>query len=175
MWAAVLGGTGVGLLWGVVARLGMRAISADPEFSVEGTAFIIGAFTFAGAFAGLAFAARRRDWRGWRLYVPRTLAVIAVAPLGRGAFVIVAAILAALGVARRDWPKGLCLVFMVLALAIFLSQVVRRITDPDRTILQAALVLPLILWVAWGEFLALRVGLEPSPSGLQGAADSETE
>ena len=36
---------------------------------------------------------------------------------------------------------------VALALAGLLPQIVRRITDPDRTILQAALVLPLILWV----------------------------
>ena len=174
VWAAVLGGAGAGLLWGVVARLGMRAISADPEFSVEGTAFILVAFTQAGAFAGLAFAARRRDWRRWRLYVPRTLSVLAVIPLGSGSAVIAVAVLAVLGVARRDWPGALRFVFVVLALAGLLSQVVRRITDPDRTILQAALVLPLLLWVGWGEFLALRVGVEPLPSVLRGAQGSET-
>ncbi len=163
VWAVVLGGAAAGLLWGVVARLGMRAISADHEFSVEGTAFIIGAFTQAGAFAGLAFAARRRDWRRWRLYVPRTLAVLAVIPLGSGSSVIIVAVLAALAVARRDWPEVLRFVFVALALAGLLSQIARRVTDPDRTILQAALVLPLILWVVWGEFLALRVVLEPSP------------
>ena len=175
VWATVLGGASAGLLWGLVARFGMRAISADPEFSVDGTAFILVAFTQAGAFAGLAFAARRRDWRRWRLYVPRTLAVLAVIPLGSGSAVIAVSFLAVLGFARRDWPGGLRFVFVVLALVGLFSQVVRRVTDPDRTLLQAALVLPLILWVAWGEFLALRVGLEPSPSGLRGAPRSETE
>ena len=117
VWAAVLGGAGGALLWGVVARFGMRAISADPEFSVEGTAFILGAFTQAGAFAGLAFAARRRHWRRWHLYIPRTLSVLAVIPLGSGSAVIAVAVFAVLGVARRDWPVALRFVFVVLALA----------------------------------------------------------
>ena len=162
IWAAVLGGAGIGLGWGVLARVGMRAISADPEFSVEGTAFILVAFSQAGAFAGLAFAARRRDWRRWRLYVPRTLSVLAVIPLGFGSALIAVAVLAVLGVARRDWPVVLRFVFVVLALAGLLSQIARRITDPDRTILRTALVVPLTLWVAWGEFLAFRVGVEPA-------------
>ena len=173
IWAAVLGGASIGLLWGVVARLGMRAISTDPEFSVDGTAFILGAFTLAGAFAGLAFAARRRGWKQWRLYVPRTLAVLAVMPLGTGSALIVVSILTVLGVARRDWPDGLRIGLVVLALVGLLLQVLRRVTDPDRTVLQAALVLPLMAWVVWGEFLALRVGLEPSSESQRGLGAKE--
>ncbi len=175
VWAAVLGGAGVGLLWGAVARLGMRAISVDPEFSVEGTAFILGAFTLSGAFAGLAFAARRRGWRQWRLYVPRTLSVLAVIPLGTGSAVIAVSFLAVLGVARKDWPEGLRIAFVVLALLGLLTQILHRVTDPDRTILQAALVLPLMVWVVWGEFLALRVGLEPASSESLRGESSETD
>ena len=74
VWAAVLGGAGIGLGWGAVARIFMRLISDDPEFTVSGTAFILVVFTLAGAFAGLAFAARRCGWRQRRLYLPRTLA-----------------------------------------------------------------------------------------------------
>jgi len=41
-WRALLTGAGLGLTWGVVARVWMRLISTSPEFSVVTTAFILG-------------------------------------------------------------------------------------------------------------------------------------
>ena len=81
IWAAVLGGAGIGLTWGVVARIMMSLIADDSEFSVSGTTFILATFAFTGAFAGLAFGARRRGWRSWRVYVPRALAAVAIVPV----------------------------------------------------------------------------------------------
>lgn len=75
-WFAVLSGAGCGLLWGIVARIWMRLISTNPEFSIEGTAYILIVATLFGASTGLAFSARQRAWRGWRQYVPRSLVVI---------------------------------------------------------------------------------------------------
>lgn len=82
VWAAVLGGAGFGLVWGIAARLWMRLITTTPEFSIPGTAGILIITTVFGAWAGLAFVARRRGWRGWRHYVPRSLAVIFFIPFG---------------------------------------------------------------------------------------------
>ena len=76
VWAAVLGGAGLGLVWGIAAQLWMRLISTQPEFSIPGTAAILIITTLFGACAGLAFAARRRGWRWWGHYVPRGLAVM---------------------------------------------------------------------------------------------------
>lgn len=78
----ILSGAGCGLLWGIVARLWMRLISTDPEFSIEGTAYILLVATLFGASTGLAFSARQRAWAGWRQYVPRSLAVIFFLPFG---------------------------------------------------------------------------------------------
>jgi len=36
VWTAVLGGAGLGLGWGIVARLWMRLITTTPEFSIPG-------------------------------------------------------------------------------------------------------------------------------------------
>lgn len=82
IWRTVLGGAGFGLLWGIVARLWMRFISTNPEFSVEGTAYILIVATLFGAVTGVALTARHRAWSGWRQYVPRTLVVIFFLPFG---------------------------------------------------------------------------------------------
>jgi hypothetical protein len=82
VWAAVLGGAGLGLVWGIAARLWMRLISTQPEFSIPGTAAILIITTLFGACAGLAFAARRRGWRRWAHYLPRGLAVAFFLPFG---------------------------------------------------------------------------------------------
>jgi len=60
VWAAVLGGAGLGFVWGIAARLWMRLISTNPEFSIAGTTAILVIATVFGAFVGFAFAARRR-------------------------------------------------------------------------------------------------------------------
>ncbi|HEU5102207.1 MAG TPA: hypothetical protein VFU22_24460 [Roseiflexaceae bacterium] len=82
VWAAMLGGAGLGLAWGIAARLWMRLISTQPEFSIPGTTAILVIATLFGACAGLAFAARRRGWRRWGHYLPRGLAVVFFLPLG---------------------------------------------------------------------------------------------
>ena len=82
VWAAILGGAGLGLAWGIAARLWMRLISTQPEFSVPGTAAILVIATVFGACTGLAFVARRHGWRRWGHYVPRGLAVTFFVPFG---------------------------------------------------------------------------------------------
>jgi hypothetical protein len=82
VWAAVLGGAGLGLVWGIAARIWMRLISTQPEFSIPGTAAILVIATVFGACAGFAFAARRRGWRRWRHYLPRGLVVACFVPFG---------------------------------------------------------------------------------------------
>ena len=103
VWAAVLGGAGLGLLWGSVARIWMRLISTQPEFSIPGTAAILIIATLFGTFVGLAFAARRRGWRRWGHYVPRSLVVIFFIPFGMagGLPLMLTVFLATLGVVQR--------------------------------------------------------------------------
>ena len=82
VWAAVLSAAGLGLAWGIVARLWMRLIATAPEFSMPGTAAILMITTVFGAWVGLAYAARRRGWRSWHHYVPRSLVVVSFLPFG---------------------------------------------------------------------------------------------
>lgn len=82
VWAAVLSGAGLGLLWGVAARGWMRLISQHPEFSWAGTLGILSIATVFGTWAGLAWAARRRGWTRWGHYAPRSLVVVFFLPFG---------------------------------------------------------------------------------------------
>ena len=63
-------GLGLGAAWGVLARVWMRLISTDPEFSWSGTLFIVGLAALLGAGVGLVDAALRAGRsRWWRLAV----------------------------------------------------------------------------------------------------------
>ncbi len=103
VWAAVLGGAGLGFVWGIAARIWMRLISTRPEFSIFGTAAILVIATVFGAWAGLAFAARRRGWRRWGHYLPRSLVVAFFIPFGMfgGLPLMLTVLLATLGVTQR--------------------------------------------------------------------------
>jgi hypothetical protein len=102
VWRAVLGGAGLGLLWGIAARIWMRLISTRPEFSIPGTAAILVIATIFGACAGLAFAARQRGWQRWGHYAARGLAVIFFLPFGiaGGTPLMLTVLLATLGLTQ---------------------------------------------------------------------------
>jgi hypothetical protein len=71
-------GAGLGLVWGVVARVFMRLLTTAPGFSWSGTLFILGLSAVAGACLGLVHAARvaeRSRW--WRLAALPALALFA--------------------------------------------------------------------------------------------------
>lgn len=65
---AAAGGFGLGLSWGVAARVWMRLISTDPEFSWAGTGMILGSTAVGGLAFGFLYGARRAGWSpAWRL------------------------------------------------------------------------------------------------------------
>ncbi len=99
----LLGGI-VGLTWGVIARLWMRFISQQPEFSWGGTGIILGAATLAGLSLGLAHRLRAggaRRW--WRLLGLGTVFLA----FGAGAIMVPTVILWSLAMARRGWPSAI--------------------------------------------------------------------
>lgn len=61
---AVLG-AGAGAVWGVLARVWMRLISDDPEFTWPGTLAIIGLAAVLGTGVGVVHASRRQGRSGW--------------------------------------------------------------------------------------------------------------
>lgn len=140
VWAAVLGGAGLGLGWGIAARAWMRLISTSPEFSIEGTAAILIITTLFGTCAGLALAARRRGWRRWGHYGPRVLAVFFFIPFGMagGAPLMLTVLLAVLAVTQAT-VFG---VWVVVPLAMVL---VLMDTDGNALMVVAALVSVVLL------------------------------
>jgi hypothetical protein len=71
-------GAGLGLAWGVVARVFMRLLTTSPSFSWSGTLFILGLSAVAGACLGLVHAARVAERSGWwRLAALPALALFA--------------------------------------------------------------------------------------------------
>jgi hypothetical protein len=103
VWAAVLGGAGLGFVWGIAARIWMRLISTRPEFSISGTVAILVITTVFGALTGFAFATRWRDWRRWGHYLPRGLVVVFFIPFGiaGGLPLMLTVLVATLGVTQR--------------------------------------------------------------------------
>jgi hypothetical protein len=83
MLRAAASGLGLGAGWGVLARVWMRMISTEPEFSWAGTLLIVGFAALAGLGLGLVHGARgRQRSRWWRLAV---LAALPIVTLGPGA------------------------------------------------------------------------------------------
>ena len=62
---AVAVGLGLGLVWGVAARVWMRLISTEPEFSWSGTGMILGACAVGGLVLGFLAGARAAGWSRW--------------------------------------------------------------------------------------------------------------
>jgi hypothetical protein len=160
-WRCIVGGAALGLLWGLVARIWMRLLATHPELSVTGTAMILVLGTQFGLFAGLAYAARRRGWRHWRLYLPRALVVLSILPLcmAQGVAMVAPALLLTLAATQRRWWRpvrallGLLPLTVLVASSVLVGGMKPGLLAPLNVSLYLALVYPLAL--------GLRMGLEP--------------
>ncbi|HEX6787276.1 MAG TPA: hypothetical protein VF076_08755 [Acidimicrobiales bacterium] len=96
-----------GLAWGVVARLWMRFISTDPEFTWSGTLFIIFGFGIFGLTQGVALAGRRAGWQRPGLTVARVVGGIGMVPIfgGAGALMLPTVLGGGLAWFRTDWSR----------------------------------------------------------------------
>lgn len=106
--AVVLGGGLLGgLAWGVLARVWMRYISTDPDFSWSGTLFIVVGFGIAGCAQAGAYVARRRGLSRPRLTAVRVVATIGLLPLGMaaGGPMFPTIMLAPLAITHVDWNR----------------------------------------------------------------------
>ena len=70
-----------GLLLGVIARLWMRWISTDPEFSWSGSIFIVLAITIFFTVHSIVYFAIRKSWSRRSLTIVRTVAIIFSLPI----------------------------------------------------------------------------------------------
>lgn len=120
---AVVAGAGAGLLWGVVARVWMRFISAAPEFTWNGTLGVVGIFAAFGLGQALAAVARRDGWRRGGRWAARVVAIATTVPLGlaAGAPMLPSLVLAAVAVGRTAlrWQLRAALGLAALGLAAF--------------------------------------------------------
>ncbi|GAA1563254.1 hypothetical protein GCM10009789_15390 [Kribbella sancticallisti] len=65
---AAAAGSAFGLAWGAAARVWMRLISTDPEFTWTGTGVILASTSVCGLVLGFLYGVRRAGWsRWWRL------------------------------------------------------------------------------------------------------------
>ena len=138
---AVLAGAGLGATYGTALRAWMRFISDNPEFSWNGTLFIVGAFTITGALAGLVVGGRRRGWKA--LMVPaRTVAIVlSLSCFGAaGAVMLPTIVLGALALGRTDWPRRVRGTLSVLSAASTLMVLadLRRLGLPHGVVAGAA-------------------------------------
>ena len=104
-----MGGLVGGLAWGMIARLWMRFISTNPEFTWSGTLLIVIGFGIAGMAQFGAYLGRRANLARPALTALRVVAVIALLPLGgaAGASMFPTIILAALALTHQNWPRWL--------------------------------------------------------------------
>jgi hypothetical protein len=98
-----------GLVWGMNARLWMRFITTNPEFTWSGTLFIVIGFGIAGLAQSGAYLGRRANLTRPAMTVLRVVAVIGLLPLGvaAGASMFPTIILATLALTHHTWPRWL--------------------------------------------------------------------
>lgn len=109
-----------GLVLGVIARLWMRWISTDPEFSWSGTTFILLGFVLFFTGHSIVFLGRQRGWSRKWLTVARVFAsFISLGIFGAaGASMLPTVLTASLGLSRTDWWRPVRRVLIVLSLII---------------------------------------------------------
>ena len=100
----------------------MRLISEDPEFTWNGTLFIVLGFTLFGLAQAVVAVARSREPRRWQLTIVRTVGGIFTLPLfaAAGAVMFPTVVGAGLGSARTKWHpfiRGIC--FAIATVPVF--------------------------------------------------------
>jgi len=98
-----------GLAWGMNARLWMRFISTNLEFTWSGTLLIVIGFGIAGLAQSGAYLGRRANLTRPAMTVLRVVAVIGLLPLGvaAGASMFPTIILATVALTHHTWPRWL--------------------------------------------------------------------
>jgi hypothetical protein len=154
-WIRAVGlGAGLGLVWGIAMRVWMRFISSNPEFSVEGTAFILAASAIAGSVNGLARHRRSAGGQGWWRLSLLTLLLLGAAGAVMWPTVILWAI--AIGRKRPWWLVAPLLVAGALVQIPVVDETI--LADWRRGALVASLAvvwyIPMLAAEAWGFSIA---------------------
>ena len=146
----LLVGALIGLGWGVLMRLWMRLIAADPEFSWAGTLFIVLGAVVVGVVLGLARLRRSRGGQGWW-----RLSILSLAILGLGGAVMWPTVLAWGAAFARRRPRMLVGTLLIVGAALQVGVVRDAIlADWTRSATVAAIAvaayIPLLGIEAWG-------------------------
>ncbi|MDH3518672.1 MAG: hypothetical protein OEM66_07085 [Acidimicrobiia bacterium] len=164
----VAGGALLGLAWGVSMRAWMRFISTNPEFSVAGTLFILGATTIAGSLLGLARHRRRLGGTGWW-----RLSLLSLGLLGAGGAVMWPTVVlwaAAIGRLKQRWlAAGLGLAGALAQISVIDDAIISnwRFTSADMAV-AIAWYLPMLTFDAWAFSVVFTPGLaESAPSRMK--------
>jgi hypothetical protein len=139
----LLSGLAGGFALGVLARAWMRAISEDPDFTWEGTGFIVVGFTLFGLAQSAAAAGRQRHVRRGALTALRVLGGIFMLPLfgAAGALMAPTVIGGSLARFRVDWrpvARMLCAVVAAAPVAFVTVDLVRTFAISMQTIVGIA-------------------------------------
>jgi hypothetical protein len=150
-----------GLALGVVARIWMRLIAPDPEFTVGGTIGIVVGFGLLFTGAGLSLAAHRNGWRRVPLGIARSIGCILILPAfgGAGALAFPSVLLGALAVARWDLRLPLRIFLALCASGVTVLVALTQIPDGDLPTVRTVIGIALYPVLLWSMLLAARISL----------------
>lgn len=155
----------LGVAWGVFARVWMRFISTDPEFTWGGTLGIVIGFGIAGVGqAGSYLATRSGLSRRWRTVV-RILGFVTLLPLGgaAGAVMFPAVVLAAVVWGHDEWSGWIRI--LIAAVCAVPTAAVARIATDGLGLAKTLIALPWLLLVYAVIVWAARFTLGPQKDG----------
>jgi len=163
----LLGGLLGGLAWGIFARVWMRFITTDPEFTWSGTLFIVIGFGIAGLAQSGAYLGRRAGLPRPRMTVLRIVTFACLLPLGMaaGGPMFPTVVLAPLAITHTEWSRRLRLFVWAITLLPVLA--IATILADGLSVLRAGAGFLWFLVVYAGIVWAARFTLAPQRDGWQ--------
>ena len=130
-WKIILAAVFGGLVLGIIARLWMRWISTDPEFSWGGTLGIVIAFTFFATTQATIYVLRRRLISRRLTSVIRGVGAFFTLPLftAAGAVMFPTVILASIAIWRKKIDKKVRIALLIISFAIPVIQIMEIGSD----------------------------------------------
>ena len=106
-----------GCALGVFARVWMRLIADDPDFTWNGTLFIVFGFTIFGLTQTISSITGEKGRRRWAASIGRVVGIVGLLPLfvGAGAVMLPTVVGGGLAAARRDWHRAVRIACLLLA------------------------------------------------------------
>lgn len=155
-----MAGALAGALWGVVARVWMRVVSTEHEFTWGGTSAIIAIFAVFGLGQAVAAIARRSAWPLRRRIAARGVAIALTVPMGlaAGGPMLPFLLLAAVALGRTNLRRAVRIALAALA-AVPTLFVLRQLVDDlalGRAVAGWLLMLAIYAPLVWALAAALR-------------------